>query len=174
MFDALKRFVEEVSGAQVPPRNFGEEDYRLAAVALLVHVANVDGKVDLAERRELQTIIKERFGLDTTATAELTALAEQSDREAVDFYHFTSVLKRALDDGERLKIVEMFWDIAFADGAVHELEENTIWRIAELLGVSTRDRVKLRQKVAGQPPSDPYATVLGQDRAGKGNRERSG
>ena len=99
MFDALKRFVEEVSGAQVPPRNFGEEDYRLAAVALLVHVANVDGKVDLAERRELQTIIKERFGLDTTATAELTALAEQSDREAVDFYHFTSVLKRALDDG---------------------------------------------------------------------------
>jgi uncharacterized tellurite resistance protein B-like protein len=153
MFDALKRFVEEVSGAQVPPRNFGEEDYRLAAVALLVHVANVDGKVDLAERRELQTIIKERFGLDTTATAELTALAEQSDREAVDFYHFTSVLKRALDDGERLKIVEMLWDIAFADGAVHELEENT----TELLGVSTRDRVKLRQKVAGQPPSDPYA-----------------
>jgi uncharacterized tellurite resistance protein B-like protein len=126
-------------------------------VALLAHVANVDGKVDLAERRELQTIIKERFGLDTTATAELTALVEQSDREAVDFYHFTSVLKRALDDGERLKIVEMLWDIAFADGAVHELEENTIWRIAELLGVSTRDRVKLRQKVAGQPPSDPYA-----------------
>jgi uncharacterized tellurite resistance protein B-like protein len=93
MFDALKRFVEEVSGAEVPPRNFGEEDYRLA---LLVHVAHVDGKVDLAERRELQTIIKERFGLDTTATAELTALAGQSDREAVDFYHFTSVLNRLM------------------------------------------------------------------------------
>src|SRR2546421_12599857 len=124
MFDALKRFVEEVSGVEVTPRNFGEEDYRLAAVALLVHVANVDGRADLAERRKLQRIIKDRFGLDASAAAKLTTLAEQSDREAVDFYHFTSVLKRALDDGERLKIVEMLWDIAFADGAVHELEEN--------------------------------------------------
>jgi short-subunit dehydrogenase/uncharacterized tellurite resistance protein B-like protein len=160
MFDALRRFVEEVSGAEVPDRNFGEEDYRLAAVALLVHVANVDGRVDLAERRKLQRIIKERFGLDASAAAKLTALAEQSDREAVDFYHFTSVLKRALDDGERLKIVEMLWDIAFADGAVHELEENTIWRIAELLGVSTRaDGWEPSVKV-GPDPQDAWSRTV--------------
>ena len=57
----------------------------------------------------------------------------------MDFYQFTSVLKRALDDDGRQKIVEMLWDIAYADGAPDEFEENTIWRIAELLGVSTRD-----------------------------------
>lgn len=154
MFDALKSFIAEVTGTDAPPRNFGEEDYRLAAVALLVHVANVDGKTDLAERRRLTTIIEERFGLDAEATAELMALAEQSDREAVDFYRFTSILKRALDDNGRQKIVEMMWDIAFADGVVHEFEENTIWRVAELLGVSNRDRVLLRQRVAGQTPAD--------------------
>jgi uncharacterized tellurite resistance protein B-like protein len=81
-------------------------------------------------------------------------MGEQSDREAVDFYHFTSVLKHTLDDDGRRKIVEMLWDIAFADGLVDEVEENTIWRIAELLGVSTRDRVLLRQRVAGQTPRD--------------------
>jgi uncharacterized tellurite resistance protein B-like protein len=85
---------------------------------------------------------------------ELIATAEQSDREAVDFYHFTSVLKRALDDDGCQKIVEMLWDIAFADGVAGEFEENTIWRIAELLGVSTRDRVLARQRVAGQTPRD--------------------
>jgi uncharacterized tellurite resistance protein B-like protein len=157
MFDALKRFVEEIRGTDAPARTFDEDDYRLAAVALLVHVANSDGRVDLAERRKLLKIIEERFGLDALAAARLTAAAEQSDREAVDFYHFTSVLKRALDDGGRLKIVEMLWDIAFADGRVHEVEENTIWRIAELLGVSTRDRVLLRQKVAEETPRDAYA-----------------
>ncbi len=157
MFDALKHFVEEMTGTDASARSFGEEDYRLAAVALLVHVANVDGRVDLSERRKLQAIIEERFGLDAVAAAKLTAAAEQSDREAVDFYHFTSVLKRTLDEGGRLKIVELLWDIAFADGTVHELEENTIWRIAELLGVSTRDRVLLRQKVAAETPMDPYA-----------------
>ncbi|HUB63372.1 MAG TPA: TerB family tellurite resistance protein [Methylocella sp.] len=150
MFDALKNFIAEVSGAESTARRFGEEDYRLAAVALLVHVANVDGNTDLAEQRRLKTIIGERFGLDPKAAAELIATAEQSDREAVDFYHFTSVLKRALDDDGRQKIVEMLWDIAYADGAADEFEENTIWRIAELLGVSTRDRVLLRQHVAGR------------------------
>jgi len=80
-------------------------------------------------------------------------MEERSDREAVDFYYFTSVLKRTLDDDGRQKIVGMLWDIAFANGPVDEFEENTIWRIAELLGVSTRDRV-LRQRVAGQTPRD--------------------
>ncbi|MBO0734123.1 MAG: TerB family tellurite resistance protein, partial [Methylocapsa sp.] len=140
-----------------PGRGFDDEDYRLAAVALLVHVASADGPVDLRERRKLQAIIKERFGLDSHAAQRLTAAAEQSDREAVDFYHFTSVLKRMLDDAGRRKIVEMLWDIAFADGAADELEENTIWRIAELLAVSTRDRVLLRQKIAGQIKAEPGA-----------------
>ena len=116
MFDALKSFISEVSGAEPPTRSFGEEDYRLAAVALLIHVANVDGQTDLAERRRLKAIIAERFGLDANATSELITMAEQSDREAVDFYHFTSILKRALDDDGRQRIVEMLWDIAFADG----------------------------------------------------------
>lgn len=152
MFAALKTFITEVSGAEPLAQRFDEEDYRLAAVALLVHIANVDGITDLAEQRRLKTIIGERFGLDTKETAELITTAEQSDRKAVDFYRFTSVLKRALDDDGRQKIVEMLWDIAYADGTADEFEENTIWRIAELLGVSTRDRVLLRQRVAGRAP----------------------
>ncbi len=71
MFDALKGFIAEVAGAEAPARSFGEEDYRLAAVALLIHVANVDGETDLAERRRLKTIIEERFGLDAKAASEL-------------------------------------------------------------------------------------------------------
>ncbi len=170
MFDALKNFIAEVSGAEPAAQRFDEEDYRLAAVALLVHIANVDGNTDLAERRRLLAIIEERFGLDPKAAAELIATAEQSDREAVDFYHFTSVLKRALDDDGRQKIVEMLWDIAYADGVADEFEENTIWRIAELLGVSTRDRVLLRQRVAGRatqagPLEGPWATAAAKGKA---------
>lgn len=156
MFDAVKRFIENVSGAEGSAREFDDDDYRLAAAALLVHVANADGRIDLAEQRKLQRIIKERFGLDAAGAAKLTAAAEQSDREAVDFYQFTSVLKRTLNEAGRLKIVEMLWEIAFADGAVDELEENTIWRIAELLGITGRERIWLRQKIAREPP-DPYA-----------------
>jgi len=148
MFDALKNFVAELAGADSAEKSFAEDDFRLAAAALLVHVAASDGETDEAERRRLKALIEERFGLDDAATARLIEKAEQSDRDAVDFYQFTSILKRALDEDGRLKVVEMMWDIAYADGAIHEFEENTVWRVAELLGVSTRDRVLLRQRVA--------------------------
>jgi len=153
MFDALKSLFAEVSGSGAPARSRADEGRRLAAVALLVNVANVDGEIGHARRR-LKKIIEERFGLDANTAAELIALAEESDREAVDFYNFTRVLKRTLDDDGRKEIVEMLWDVALADGAIHEFQANTIWRIAELLGVSTRDRVLLRQRVTGRKPAD--------------------
>jgi uncharacterized tellurite resistance protein B-like protein len=82
------------------------------------------------------------------ASARLIATAERADRESVDLYHFTSILKRVLDAAGRRKVIEMMWDIAYADGKVDEFEENIVWRVAELLGISSRDRISLRQEVA--------------------------
>lgn len=156
MFDLLKKFIDDTtSRPDADDAVFAENDYRLATAALLVHVATVDGKFDAAERKRLREVIEERFGLDDAMTTRLIARAEQSDKEAVDFFHFTNVLKRTLDDAGRHKIIEMMWDVVFADGEVTEFEENVVWRVAELLGVSTRDRVMLRQKVEHEPRPDP-------------------
>jgi len=154
MFAALKSFLAELSQSDAP-RRFGEDDCRVAAVALLVHIADADGVTDAAESRRLKALVKDQFGLDAGEAAALIREAQQSEREAVDFYHFTSVLKRSLDDEGRHKIIEMMWDIAFADGKVDEIEENTVWRIAELLGVPNRDRLLLRQKVAAEAKAEP-------------------
>jgi uncharacterized tellurite resistance protein B-like protein len=154
MFAALKSFLRDL-GQTGTEHRFGEDDYRVAAVALLVHVADADGVTDAAECRRLKALVKDQFGLDANAAAALIREAQQSEREAVDFYHFTHVLKRSLDEEGRQKIIEMMWDIAFADGVVDEIEDNTVWRIAELLGVSNRDRVFLRQKVAAETKVEP-------------------
>jgi uncharacterized tellurite resistance protein B-like protein len=155
IFDSLRNFIADTTGRTTEAPAFGDGDYRLATVALLVHVANVDGMVDPLERQRLREIIELRFGLDEATTTQLIERAEQSDREAVDFFHFTTVLKRELDEDGRQKIIEMMWDIVFADGTVTEFEENVVWRVAALLGVSTRDRVMLRQKVAEEPRPEP-------------------
>ena len=47
----------------------------------------------------------------------------------------------------RLQLIEYLWETAYADGVLDEYESNLIWRVAELIGVETRDRVRLRQKV---------------------------
>ncbi|WP_430511015.1 TerB family tellurite resistance protein [Pannonibacter phragmitetus] len=148
MLDAFKRFIKDVTFGDSDNLTFAEDDHRLAVAALLVHVISVDGEVDDVEKTKLTTILRTHYSLSDSETAELVALATDKDNEAVDMYGFTSVLKRKLEEDERQKIIELMWQLVYADGHVHEFEDNTIWRVSELLGVSSRDRIALRQKVA--------------------------
>ena len=149
MFESFKSFITEFVDGEKHPSQFAEDDYRLAAAALLVHAAAIDGEVSQSERDKLQAVIKLRFNLDDAATDELITKATAAEQEAVDLYHFTHQLNRALDEPARAKIIEMMWEIVYADGQRDELEDNLIWRAADLLGVSTRERVELRRRVGG-------------------------
>ena len=69
------------------------------------------------------------------------------DGEAVDLYRFTSILMNTMSASDRIGFIEILWEMVYADGVRHELEDNVVWRISELLGVSGRDRVLMRQRV---------------------------
>jgi len=42
----------------------------------------------------------------------------------------------------------MMWELVYADGQVSEFEDNVVWRAADLLGISSRDRIDLKHQVA--------------------------
>lgn len=144
MISALKQFLADLGGAP-EPKPMSADEARLAAAALLYHVTAIDGTVEDEERKRLRALLRERFSLDDKDVDDLMAAAEDADREAVDLYSFTRVLKSRLDLAERERIVGMMWDLVFADGKVHEFEDNLIWRTAELLGVSSEVRIRLKQ-----------------------------
>ena len=150
MFAGFRKFLSEVSEGDKHPAHFAHNDYRLAAAALLVHAAAIDGDVGDAEREKLHTVIKQQFALDEATTDELVAEATEAENEAIDLYHFTSLINRSLDEEGRRRVVEMMWEIAYADGDVDEFERNLIWRAADLLGVSSRERIELGQRVASR------------------------
>ena len=160
MLSNLRAFFDEMWGTG-PTREFAPDDYRIAAAALLVHMAHADGHVAPQEQVRLRRIVEERFELDSGAARRLIERAEESEREAIDLYQFTSILKRALDKRGRLAVVELLWDMAYADGNADEIEENIVWRVAELLGVSARDRMLLKQKAGREGaealPDNPWS-----------------
>ncbi|MGE3145981.1 MAG: TerB family tellurite resistance protein [Pseudorhodoplanes sp.] len=150
MLDLLKDFLTDLGGGAKTQALFDDNDYRVAAAALLIHVMTIDGSESAAEHETLALLLQDRFGLDEEAAAALVAAATEADREAVDLYRFTSLINRSLDEDGRRRIVEMMWQIVFADGQVNEFEDNIVWRAADLLGISSRDRVNLRRDVAGR------------------------
>ena len=154
MLDGLRQFIADVvSPTAQPNRAFDDTGYRLAATALLIHVISLDGEPSETEKRKLHSLIESRFGLDPGTADQLIASATLVEGEAVDLYHFTSVIMRSVDEAGRLRIVEMMWELAYADGAVSEFEDNVVWRAADLLGVAARDRIDLKHQVAGRQPA---------------------
>jgi uncharacterized tellurite resistance protein B-like protein len=144
MISALKRFLTDLSGDR-EAKPIGADESRLAAAALLYHVTAIDGVVGDDERVRLRALLKDRFDLADDDLDDLMVAAESADKQAVDLYGFTSVLKQRLDIAERERLVGMMWELVYADGKVHEFEDNLIWRAAELLGVSSDVRIRLKQ-----------------------------
>jgi uncharacterized tellurite resistance protein B-like protein len=148
MLDGLRQFIADVISPHAQDRTFADSDYRLAATALLIHVISLDGEPTVTEKRKLHSLIESHFGLDRGTADRLIASATQVEGEAIDLYHFTSVIMRSVDDEGRKRIVEMMWELVYADGQVTEFEDNVLWRASDLLAVSQRDRIELKRIVA--------------------------
>jgi uncharacterized tellurite resistance protein B-like protein len=154
MLDGLRQFIADVVAPTAHrDRAFDDTGYRLAATALLVHVISLNGEPSEVEKRKLHGLIESRFGLDPGTAGQLIASATLVEGEAVDLYRFTSVIMRSVNEEGRLRIVEMMWELVYADGQVSEFEDNVVWRAADLLGVSSRDRIDLKHRVAGSKPA---------------------
>src|SRR5882757_7187589 len=149
MLDGLRQFIADVVSPNAhETQSFDDTGYRLAATALLIHVISLDGQPSEIERRKLHSLLESHFRLDPGTADRLIASATLVEGEAVDLYHFTSVIMRSVNDEGRLRIVEMMWELVYADGQVSEFEDNVVWRAADLLGISSRDRIELKHRVA--------------------------
>ncbi|MGI9401681.1 MAG: TerB family tellurite resistance protein [Rhizobiaceae bacterium] len=148
MFDSLKKLIFDRSPEEDAPAEFSADEKQLAEAALMFHVIAADGIVTDDERKTLSGILSTQFGLGPDETASLVEQARNADNEAIDLYAFTKVLKRALTTEERLDLVRNLWTMVFADGVVHEFEDNVVWRVAELLDVDSRDRMEIKRSVS--------------------------
>ena len=146
MFDVIKNFIADLNTAE-EPTEFIHTRKQLAEAALMYHVIAVDGIVREEEKQRMADVLGQYFELDEAETKSLVLDAREAEHEAIDLYKFTSVLKQSLNEEERIDMIENLWEMVFADGVLHELEDNVVWRIAELLGVNSRDRVTLKQQV---------------------------
>ena len=154
MLQTLKNLLSNVATNSVEELPLQHGDERIATAALMYHLIAIDGQVDQSEKEALREVLQKNFEIDETELNELIDLAKQRDEEAIDLYEFTSVLKRKLDYEERLNVMDMLWKMVFADGVLHEFEDNIVWRVSELLGVSKRDRIAIRNRVAKDSPTN--------------------
>jgi uncharacterized tellurite resistance protein B-like protein len=145
MFDKLMAFLNSLGGDQSPVA--APDSVAVAVVALALHVVQADGIIADAENQVLESVIRSYFNLSKGEFDIMLRAARLEEEEAVDLFRFTSRINRGLDERQKAEFIGMLWQIVHADNDRNELEDHLVWRIAELIGVSGRDRVNKRLEV---------------------------
>lgn len=143
MLDRLKKLFTSETDIRV----LAQDDLELAAAALLVETAMMDGTFDDDERTVVLNLLEERFNLTGDDAHALLANAKDTIDKANEIYTLTRTVKDNFEHPQRVELIEMLWRVAYADSELHDYEANIIRRLAGLLYVTDRESGEARQRV---------------------------
>ncbi|MFN2309304.1 MAG: TerB family tellurite resistance protein [Gammaproteobacteria bacterium] len=149
MLKSLQRLVEDLlptaAAAQAPQAH--EHHLRLATAALLMEMVHADFTVSPAERDHVQALLAQEFKLSPVEAAHIAEQGDQRGRAAVSLYEFTQALDATLPVADKLRVIEMLWQVAYADGALDKYEEHLMRKLADLLHLSHRQLIQAKHRV---------------------------
>lgn len=153
MFDALHRLL---TGVDHPHRAAEQNDSAFALAVLLIEVArSSDNRVEDREAGVIERALAKRFRLESSEVVRLVKAAEEGAIQATDLFHFTQVVVNKFSENEHIGVIEMLWEVAYADGVLTGDEDTLIRRVAGLIDVSDRDRgdakLRVRENLEGSP-----------------------
>lgn len=120
---------------------------QVAVGALLVEAARRDDVFNADEQDAIKRLLAERFNLSEASTLELFDAAEDASARAGQLFGFTSKVVKEMDEAERIHVIEMLWEVAYADGVLDAHEDAVIRRVAGLVYVSDFERGAARRRV---------------------------
>jgi uncharacterized tellurite resistance protein B-like protein len=149
MLDRLKKILSPAEPT-APKTGRSFEDRQLAAAALMVEAARLDDRFEVKERERILGLLENRFNMSAGDAEALLAEAERESERSVEWQGFTRQLRDGFDYEERVALVEMLWEVAYADGELHDYEASLLRRVTGLLYVSDRDSGEARKRVQGR------------------------
>jgi uncharacterized tellurite resistance protein B-like protein len=124
-----------------------QNELKLALTALLVEAAHGHDHFDERERGVIERLIERRFNLSPSDARRLLAAGESEANRSVELFHFTRIINERLSFPQRVELIEMLWEVAYADGALDEYEDSLLRRVGGLIYIPDRERGMARQRV---------------------------
>ncbi len=145
MIAKINAFFKKISEATSEQQN-DEISIEIACAVLLCEVVRADGHLDKQEEIKLSSLLTRQFNLEKNEVEGIVNKALLLSEHATDFYQFTSKLNQHYSIEERIKIVELLWILAYADGELASIEEHIIRKIADLLHLRHSEYIQTKNK----------------------------
>lgn len=119
---------------------------QLATAVMLVEVMRADATFHADERAAVRAALCVKFAIAHDEAQRLAELAETTAQQATDLYAFTSRINERFEMAQKIRMVELMWGVAYADGHLSAHERHVMWRIADLLHVPQAAYQHARQR----------------------------
>jgi uncharacterized tellurite resistance protein B-like protein len=148
MIDIMKRFFGKGTehGAGSGEEN-SAHDVRVAACALFLEMANIDGEFSDLEMAQVLTILEKDYGLSPAHAESLVEIASDELKGSIDLWQFTNRINQHYTLEEKLEIITLVWRIAYADGKLDKHEDYLVHKLANLLRLQHKQLIDAKVKV---------------------------
>ena len=126
------------------------KNLKLIALCLVYEVANADNDIDVRERDLILEKIKESIDVSILTEKEIFDVIKEESEKKVTFYDIIYDINKNLDRKEKIDILKMLWEIAYADKVLDVDEERIIRRSAEMLGIKPSIVLKTKEEFKNQ------------------------
>ncbi len=153
MLTALKNFLADPDVQQEDKES--ALPVHMAAAALLVEAALADGTFDPEERHHIKDVLAHIFSLSESDIDAVIADAEDMVAQSHQLYGFAKTVKDTLDYDRRVELMQMLWEVVYADGQLDDFEANLVRRVSGLLYVTDQDSGRARKSALEHLGLDP-------------------
>src|SRR6185437_11406783 len=137
MFDRLRTWFEEDKRDEIPA---GRDELTIAVAALLIETGRAGEALGESERQLIDRLLERRFGLRPEEARALEQAGEERAERAAQLFGFARTINERLPPPRRIELIEMLWEVAYADGVLDPLEDSLLRRIGGLIDVSDYER----------------------------------
>lgn len=148
MLNSFRRFFDEfLAPVAAEEARAHEHQLRLATAALLMEMARADFAASPVEREHVVALLRGEFALSAREAERIAGLGADATEASVSLYDFTRALDQALSTEDKIRIIEMLWQVAYADGGLDKYEEHLMRKLADLLHLSHRQLIQAKHRV---------------------------
>ena len=122
-------------------------DIELVAYALAYEVAIADGSVDDDELSRIKLGLENISDKLSQSTEDLFQVIEEHTKNSVSFYEFVEDINSNFNKEQKLALIKLLWETAYADNVLEVNEERLIRRVADLIRIKSSLVLKLKEEV---------------------------
>ena len=126
------------------------KNLKLIALCLAFEVANADNDIDDREMDLILEKIKNTIDISVLNEKEIYNVIKEESDKRVSFYDIIHDINTNLDKEEKIKILRLLWEIAYADAVLDVDEEKIIRRSAEMLGINPSIVLQTKEEFKNQ------------------------